>query len=96
MSIGIEKQIGSNDLSSRLSARCQNPPVEIIVGFKLPVRAGFAKYLLLSRHRNKDLHREKQSCENTLVSILFNLITRWTDRNTAFLEFDMNDRHSVN
>ena len=71
-------------------------PVEVKVFVELSVRAGVGKIDCFIRlHGNKNLHKGKQSGENTLVCIFFNLVIGLADIHTAAFQFTVNRRHTV-
>ena len=71
-------------------------PVKVKVLVKFPFGAGIGKIQRFCRlHRHKNLNQGKNTGEDSLVGVFFNLIGSLCHGNTALFQLDMNDGHTV-
>ena len=71
-------------------------PVEIEVRIEPSIWSRICEIQRLLRiHRDEYLHQGEQACEDTLMCILHQLVHRFLHIHTRALQFDMEDRHTV-
>jgi len=71
--------------------------VKIKIFVKGAIGAGIGKIDRLFRfHGDKDLDQGKQTGKDPLACVFFDLMTGLADRHAAFLQLNLNNRHTVN